>query len=172
MLSGNIDIPLWVHEGSHRGVCVVHQNPVKKLRRVGVVGLVKVPPYSAVVVNGDLYHAGPTWTDASKSFTCVADTIRYHVHSVKAEYSFSDGIPYLWDSKPKLLEPSSTNQADLDAVLDTVCDESLAVEVASTETSTAPRGPNKPDLKSSGHLPQQADRSSRSKQRARSSRKK
>lgn len=58
MASERLDDPPWICEASHCGVSAVHRSPMKKQERVSVVRLVRVPPFSVLVVNGDSLHAG------------------------------------------------------------------------------------------------------------------
>lgn len=132
-------MPLWICERSCSSPRAVRQSRVKALGRVSVMGLVKVPPLSMLVVNSDTLHAGPAWTDGSTSFIYAADNIRYHAHLGKERNGLLDDIHYLSDFKLMNLQPESTSQGDLDPLLDAVCGESLAVEEASTETPAPPK---------------------------------
>lgn len=136
-----------------------------------MVRLVKVRPFLVPVVNGDLFYAGPAYNDASTSFMCATDTITYHVYFVKGECSLPDGIHHLPDFKPRFLQPQSTNQDDLDTVMDAVCIKSFAVEEGSAEAFAAPRRSNEPELGSPAASTQQADRVICTEKSAHSSRK-
>lgn len=81
---------------------------MKELRRVSVVRLVKVLPFSVLAANGDTIAAGPVWTNANTAFTCVADIFRSQIHFAREGYSLSDGIYYLPNFKPRFPEPQST----------------------------------------------------------------
>lgn len=137
-----------------------------------MVRLVKVLPFLVLVVNGDVFHAGPPCLDANTAITCTADIIRFQVHLVKERYGLPDGVHYLPDFKPKILRPPSTSQDDLDSVADAVCGESPDVEKASTKAPAAAKRSHEPKLGSPAALPQQADRIIRTRQANRSSRKK
>lgn len=59
MVSGKLEVTLWICEGLHRSVRTVHQSRVKELGGVSVVRLVRVPSLLVLVVKGDSFHAGP-----------------------------------------------------------------------------------------------------------------
>lgn len=111
------------------------KSPVMELERVSVVRLSKVMSFSVLVVNGDVFHPGSAWTDASTASTCAADTIGYPIHFVKKKNSLPDSIHYLLGIKSRFLKPPSTSQDDLQAVVDAVCYESLAVKEDGTKAS-------------------------------------
>lgn len=87
---------------------------MNELGRVSAVRLVKVPPFSVLVVNGSTFPAGPAWTDADTAVACSTDITRYHVQLVKEMCSLQDGIHYLPAFKTEFLRPPYTNQHDLD----------------------------------------------------------
>lgn len=134
--------------------------------------LVRVPPSLVLVVHGDTFHAGPAWKDANTAFRFFSDTIRYHVHFAKDGYSFSDGVQYLPDLKPRVSQPLSTSQDDLDPLLDAVCDESLVIEQASTDAFAATKRSDEPKLGNLAALTQQFGRVIHTRRAARSSREK
>lgn len=76
MVSERFQMLLCICKGSHRSGCAVHQSRVRELGRVSVVRLVKEPPFSVLVVNGDTFQAGPAWRDGNTLFTCAAKAIR------------------------------------------------------------------------------------------------
>lgn len=84
-------------------VRTVHQSGVKELGRVSVMHLVEVSPVSVLVVDGYLFHAGSARTDANTAILFAVDTLRNHVHFVRAVCNLPDGIRYLLDLKPGLL---------------------------------------------------------------------
>lgn len=124
-----------------------------------------------VILSGDLFHAGPAWTDVPTAFSFTAGTIENHVHFVNERYRIPDGIRYLPDFRPGLLEQSFTIQGDLDVVMDVVDGKSCAIEIASTAAPASPRTLDEPDLGSLGALPKQADRATCTKRAARMLRK-
>lgn len=87
---------------------------MKELGRVTVVHPVRVPPISVPIVKDDTVHPVPAWRKADTVSTCAADTITYHRHIVKKEYSLPDGILDLPDLKTRPLQPRPTDQDDLD----------------------------------------------------------
>lgn len=69
--------------GSHRSVRLVsHQTRVRKLGRVNIVRLMKMPPYSVSVVDGDTFTLGLAWIDGDVEGVSAVDTV-YHVRFVK-----------------------------------------------------------------------------------------
>lgn len=82
---------------------------MRELKRLSVVHLVKVSPFSVLVVKGNISRAGPARTGANTALTCAMDTINYHVHFVNEVLSPPDGIHYLLDLKSRFLQPPSTN---------------------------------------------------------------
>lgn len=59
MIRAGFGVLLWICESSRQSVCPVHLSWKKELGRVSVVRLVKVPPFLVLVVNEDIFHAGP-----------------------------------------------------------------------------------------------------------------
>lgn len=69
-------------------------------------------------------------------------------------------MPDLPDLKPKVLQAQCTNQEDLYAVVQKVCNKLSAVKKASSEASVAARRPEEPEVRGAAALLQQTDRSS------------
>lgn len=145
---------------------------MKATARATVVRLVKVPPFSVLVVNSDTFPAGSTWRDANSAFTCEADTVRYHVHLVKARCSLTDDIHSLPDFIPRCPQPPCTSQVDLDPLMDAVRGQYRVVAEVSTESPAAMRRSNEPKLGSPAALMQQVDGVISTRRAACSSRKK
>lgn len=103
---------------------------MKELGHFSVVRLVRVPPFLVLVVNRDTLHSDHAWTGESTAWKSAAETINYHVQSVKEGYRLPDAIHYLSDLKARSSQPPSTAQDDSDAVADAFRDESPAVEEA------------------------------------------
>lgn len=85
--------------------------------------LVKVPPLSGLILNGNTLHAVLAWMDADIALPSANDTNRYHAHFFKEGYSLPDGTHYFFDIEVRFLELPSTLQDDFEAVLDAVCGE-------------------------------------------------
>lgn len=151
-------MPLQLCEGSHCCVREVQRSRVMKRGRTSAVRLVVGPPFSVLVASGDLFRAGRVWTIVNTAFMCASDTIMSHVHFVKKKYSFPHGIHYLPDFKPRFLQPPSTNQNDLDAVLNGAFGESCPGRKDSTETPAVKRRTEEPELGTAALSTQQADR--------------
>lgn len=66
IVSGSTEITLRICKGSHPSGRAIPKSRVKELGLVSVFGLVKVLPYSVVVINENTFHAGPAWTDTAK----------------------------------------------------------------------------------------------------------
>lgn len=124
------------------------------------------------VVNGGTIQAGPAWTGEGAVPTCAMDTIQYQAQLVKWEYSLSDVILYFPDFKPTFLQPPSTNENDLDPLMDASGCESCDVQEARNETPALPERLDEPELGSLAALTQQVDRVTHTEQTASSSGKK
>lgn len=83
--------------------------------------------------------------DAATAFVCAADTATYHVGLFKEGGRFQVGIHHFPGSRAKCLQPASTGQNDLHALMYAVCGQSLAVEGDSVEASAHPRILDEPD---------------------------
>lgn len=119
-----------------------------------MVHLVKVPALMLLVVNGDIFCTGSSWTDGNNAFMCAKDSTRYCVHLVKKGYSLSNGILYLRESKPMFMQPSSTSQKDPDALVQAVRGQSSVVKEAGTKTPVATRRADEPEPESLAPLTQ------------------
>lgn len=61
----------------------VSQSRVREQGGIGVLHLVKALSFSVLIVSRDTFYAGSAWLKAITESTCVADTIKSHVHIVK-----------------------------------------------------------------------------------------
>lgn len=87
VISARKEMQLWKFEESHRFVRRIPQSRVKELGRVSVVRLVKVPPYSIIVIDGDTSQAGLAFSERYMEDMSAVNTVRYRIHVVKKEYS-------------------------------------------------------------------------------------
>lgn len=62
-VSMNTEMRKWMCVGTHRSVPLVSQSWVKKWGRVGVVALLKAPPYFVIVARREIFHAGSACSD-------------------------------------------------------------------------------------------------------------
>lgn len=58
LVSGRFEMHLSICEDRHRSFRAVYQSWVKELGHVTLAGLVKVPPFSVLVVDCDIFRAG------------------------------------------------------------------------------------------------------------------
>lgn len=106
-VSADTEMRLWICEGTHGVVRRVSQNPVKKLGRVSVVRLVKVPSYCVIVEAGETFLAGLALSDGSMEDTSVVDPLRYHVLLARKSCTLPDAFGSLPESELKSLTPLS-----------------------------------------------------------------
>lgn len=107
MVSAGTKMRLWMCEESHRSVRMVLQSHVKNSGPVSVVRLVKLPPYSGFIVDGDISHAGPVWSDEDMEGLNAVEIVRHHFHFVKKGYSLLNFMHFILDFKPRFLKPPS-----------------------------------------------------------------
>lgn len=119
-------------------------------------------------LKGNTFHPGLALKDANATYTCGADTTEYHAKFVKKGYSLPKSIMYLPDPKPSLLQPSSTSQDELVAIMDTVCYKSPAVEEAGSKAPAERRPFDEPAPGNPAAPTQHAGSGSRARQPARS----
>lgn len=104
--------------------------------------------------------------DANSGSPCAADTVRYHIHSVKEGCGLPDGVQYLPGFKTGFLQPQSTSLDDFDPLMGAVCGEPPAVEEASDEAFAPPGRSDEPGPESLSAVTQQVDRFIRTEQAA------
>lgn len=153
------EIALWFCNGSHCSASTAHQSRVKKIECDSVVHMVTRLPFSVLVLNGDIFHAGLALTDVNAVFTCASDTVKYHVNFFKKRYRPPDGTHYLPVLRPGLLKQSFSSVGSLDALMDAVCGEFCFVQEASNEAPAAWKRSDELKLRSISTLSQQADAS-------------
>lgn len=107
MVSVGTEMRLWLGEESHRSVRMVLQSRVTEIGGVSVARLVKVPPYSTIVVDGDRVYALLAQKNGNMEGTSVMDTVRYHIHFAKKRCSLQKAARFLPNFKPQPLKPLS-----------------------------------------------------------------
>lgn len=101
---------------------------MKVLESLSVLRFLRVPQFSMQPVSGDILDAGLTWMDASNALKSAAAAIRYEGLFVKKEYSLPDGVRYITSSNSRSLQPLCTNEDDSNAIMETDCGQTPAVE--------------------------------------------
>lgn len=114
---------------------------------MSVVQLVKVSPYSFIVVNGDIFHPGPAWSDGAMEGRSAVDTIRYHVYFLEKAYNLQNPIHFFPHFKPRFSKPLSvSNEKGLQSVLKGAYSDILLAHGDGTGNLTAPRQSSNKDL--------------------------
>lgn len=123
-----------------RSVCMVPQSCEKKLGRLSAEWIVKVPPYSVIVGNGDNFHAAPARSDGDIEGLSAVDTVRYHVLFVKKRYSLPNAVHFVPDFKTRFLMPSSAGTENgPKSVLERAYSDFVPAQEDGTEDHAAPR---------------------------------
>lgn len=114
--------------------------PSKELDCVSVVWLVKVLPYSVIVVDGDGFLAQPAWKNLGMKGLSALDTVRDHARLRRKGYSLLDRIRFLRDFKPRCLKQLSASvEKRPESVPEKACSDMLSAEGDGTEKCAAPK---------------------------------